>query len=151
MLFAGVIRGQVAPACRAVPPCLVGTEWHLCVCVYVCVLSPLSSASLPHKAFDPGSAICTGDNVLRKLAAKPGLAQVCVCRRKAGWLGSAWAHRDLFPPVKDVTSSHAVALCLALSSISISLCRCSLSLFLSPSCAISLCLCPRLPPLSIFR
>lgn len=59
-----------------------------------------------------------GDNTLRKLAAKPGLVQVlCVCvREKQGWLGSGWAHRDLFPPVKDVTGSHVVALSLALSS-----------------------------------
>ncbi len=87
-----------------------------------------------------------GDNALRKLAAKPGLVQVlCVCvREKQGWLGSGRAHRDLFPPVKDVTGSHVVALSLALSSSSISLC----SLFLSPSCSTSLCLCPRLPPLT---
>lgn len=44
-----------------------------------------------------------------------------MCWRKAGWLGSGWAHGDLFPPVKDVTGSHVVALSLALSSISISI------------------------------
>lgn len=71
----------MAAACRVVPPCFSGTEFSLCVCV----LSPLSSASLPHKAVTQG--------------------QVFDREKQVDW-GSGWAHRDLFPPVKDVTSRH---------------------------------------------
>ncbi len=79
VLFTGYLRTG-APACRVVPPCFVlGTELSLCVCacmcvcvcvcvcmalncvsacvhlhMFVCVLSPLSSASLPHKAVTQG-------------------------------------------------------------------------------------------------
>lgn len=59
-------------------------RWHLIafVCVYVCVLSPLSSASLPHKAVTRGQ-LYAQDNAIRKLAAKPGLVQVLwICVRE---------------------------------------------------------------------
>lgn len=66
--------GQVAPACRVLPPCFIGTEFSVCVCVssQLSVFTPQSR--------DPGSTLCMGDNVLRKLTPQQGLVQVlCLC------------------------------------------------------------------------
>lgn len=84
----------MAPACRVVPPCFIGTELNLCVYACVCVLSSLSSVSLPHNAETQGhGSVCTGDSALCKLALKPGLTGstgvVCLVEKRLGvWVGS---------------------------------------------------------------
>lgn len=71
--------GQVAPACRVVPPCLFGTQLNLCTCVCMCVrvIYLLSAQRLyPTKPRPRVNTVCMGHNAPRELAAKPGLVQV---------------------------------------------------------------------------
>lgn len=121
--------------CMQSSPSMLLGHWII-VCACMCVFYLLSAQRLyPTKPWPRVSCVCMGDNTLWMLAAQPGLVQVlCVCVREkqVGWVLTGLT-RDPFPPVKDVTGSHVVA--LSLSSISISLSR---SPFLSPSSAISI-------------